>query len=300
MGAQPWFFWAGPRDAGPAWSSGEDEYENRYGPPPDEWAWRIKRHAARGVARAAWKAWKHAEEESRRAYEATPAPGGSRPGHRGPKEGPGYEWAREFERTFKRGFGGWGGGFGPPFSGGPGRPGGPGERKFGRGDIKYLLLDLLRERPMHGYEMIKELEAHYGGFYAPSPGSVYPTLQLLEDRGFVTADMVDGKKVYTITAAGREFLSERADHVEGLRGRGAQDWGWGPGFMKGMQAVGTDAWELGRLVMLAVQQTHDDPARLERVRGVLARAREELEKLLREPDREEPGWPADDPRSTMV
>ena len=87
-------------------------------------------------------------------------------------------------------------GRGPFGPGGPFGPEGQGEgrRFFGRGDVKFALLDLLQERPMHGYEMIKALEERSGGFYAPSAGSIYPTLQLLEDRSFVTVNETEGKK----------------------------------------------------------------------------------------------------------
>ncbi len=113
--------------------------------------------------------------------------------------------ALAFGPDFGPGFGP--GGFGP---GGPGfrRGLGPGGRMFGRGDLKYALLELLQERPKHGYEMIKELENRAGGFYTPSAGAVYPTLQLLEDRGWVRSQTQEGKKVYTITDAGRQDLAE--------------------------------------------------------------------------------------------
>src|SRR6266699_6503692 len=98
-----------------------------------------------------------------------------------------------------------------PFGFGPFGPGEPGEahRFFGRGDLKFALLELLQERPMHGYEMMKALEEKSGGFYAPSPGSIYPTLQMLEDRGLVSVREAEGKKVYSITDTGRAFLAER-------------------------------------------------------------------------------------------
>lgn len=88
--------------------------------------------------------------------------------------------------------------------------GGPGPRMFERGDLKYALLDLLKERPKHGYEMMKELEERMGGFYAPSAGAIYPTLQLLEDRGWVTSEPVEGKKVYKITPEGAKAADEAA------------------------------------------------------------------------------------------
>jgi DNA-binding PadR family transcriptional regulator len=85
------------------------------------------------------------------------------------------------------------------------------EPRTRRGDIKFMLLGLLSERPQHGYELIKELETRRGGFHRLSPGSVYPTLQMLEDGGYLTSEQVDGKRVYTITDSGRQFLSDRKD-----------------------------------------------------------------------------------------
>jgi DNA-binding PadR family transcriptional regulator len=79
-----------------------------------------------------------------------------------------------------------------------------------RGDIKYLLLEILKEGPRHGYEIITGLEGRFRG-YRPSPGSVYPTLQMLEEGGFVTSQEIDGKKVYTITDAGLKLLEERGE-----------------------------------------------------------------------------------------
>jgi DNA-binding PadR family transcriptional regulator len=83
-----------------------------------------------------------------------------------------------------------------------------------RGDIKFILLRLLSERPQHGYELIKELEARRGGFRRPSPGSVYPTLQMLAEGGYLTSEEVDGKRVYTITESGEQFLSDRNQQAD--------------------------------------------------------------------------------------
>jgi len=80
-----------------------------------------------------------------------------------------------------------------------------------RGGMKFLLLEVLKEGPRHGYEIIGELENRFRG-YRPSPGSVYPTLQMLEEGGFVTSQEVEGKKVYTITQAGLKLLEERGEH----------------------------------------------------------------------------------------
>jgi DNA-binding PadR family transcriptional regulator len=108
---------------------------------------------------------------------------------------------------FGGGPGGWGGPGGP--GAGPGGWGGPGEhgrRRGGRGsrpNVRPAVLALLLERPMHGYEMIQELESRTGGIWRPSPGSIYPTLQLLEDEGLIQAETSGGRKAYTLTEAGR-------------------------------------------------------------------------------------------------
>src|SRR5881275_2840711 len=92
------------------------------------------------------------------------------------------------------GFGPWG----PPFGGRGG--GGPRVR---RGNVRAAVLALLTERPMHGYEMIQELEARTKGVWRPSAGSIYPTLQQLEDEGLVTVEESDGKRRFSLTDAGR-------------------------------------------------------------------------------------------------
>ena len=87
---------------------------------------------------------------------------------------------------------------------------------FESGDMKYVILQLLKDKPRHGYEVMKELEDQLHGCYSPSPGTVYPTLQWLEDEGLVVAKDVNGKKVYEITDAGRRFLDEHRDTVDDI------------------------------------------------------------------------------------
>src|SRR5438270_635087 len=113
---------------------------------------------------------------------------------------------------------GWDGfafGFGPRafFWGGP-----RGRRRqwFESGDMKYVILKLLKDKPRHGYEVMKELQEQLHGCYSPSPGTVYPTLQWLEDEGLVSSKEVEGKKVYEITAAGTRFLEEHRDVVDDI------------------------------------------------------------------------------------
>jgi DNA-binding PadR family transcriptional regulator len=82
--------------------------------------------------------------------------------------------------------------------------------------MKYVILKLVKDKPRHGYEVMKELEDQMHGCYSPSPGTVYPTLQWLEDEGLVVAKDVEGKKVYEITDAGRKFLDEHRDMVDDI------------------------------------------------------------------------------------
>lgn len=85
------------------------------------------------------------------------------------------------------------------------------DRFFKRGNLQLIILKMLEEQPRHGYQVIKDLEKRFKGFYSPSPGSVYPILQMLEDREFVSISKEGNKKIYTITEEGKNFLEENVD-----------------------------------------------------------------------------------------
>jgi len=87
---------------------------------------------------------------------------------------------------------------------------GRGRGRRGRGNVRAAILALLAERPMHGYEMIQELETRTGGVWRPSPGSVYPTLQLLEDENLIAGEEVEGRKRFALTDAGRAEAERHA------------------------------------------------------------------------------------------
>nr|WSX52966.1 PadR family transcriptional regulator [Streptomyces sp. NBC_00974] len=113
--------------------------------------------------------------------------------------------------------------FGPPFGGGPfgGRGGRGGPRgRARRGDVRASILALLADRSMHGYEMIQEIGERSGGAWKPSPGSVYPTLQMLEDEGLITSASEGGKKLFTLTDAGRTEAGSGPDAPWAEAGRG--------------------------------------------------------------------------------
>jgi DNA-binding PadR family transcriptional regulator len=102
----------------------------------------------------------------------------------------------------------------PGFGWGPGPGRGRGRGRRGRrGDVRAAVLALLAERPMHGYEMIQELDKRTGGIWRPSPGSVYPTLQMLEDEGLITSDRSEGRKQFTLTEAGSEAAANATERA---------------------------------------------------------------------------------------
>jgi DNA-binding PadR family transcriptional regulator len=105
----------------------------------------------------------------------------------------------------------WAFGFGGPFGDGWRRRRGRGPGGGRRQNVRAAVLALLAERPMHGYEMIGELERRTGGIWRPSPGSIYPTLQLLEDEGLIVAETDGGRKRFALSEAGREEANRAAE-----------------------------------------------------------------------------------------
>ncbi len=126
---------------------------------------------------------------------------------------------------------------------------------------------------MHGYDLIRELEARSGGAWRPSPGSIYPTLQLLEDEGLVTAEERDGKRVYTITDAGRAELEER----RAARGGTQEPWEFGP-MGEGLGQLREAGFQLAAAAM-QVARTGSEAQRTQ-ASEVLAEARKKLYALL--------------------
>ena len=137
-----------------------------------------------------------------------------------------------------------------------------------RGDIKYHLLEVLSEGPRHGYEIISELERRTGGM-RPSPGSVYPTLQMLEEGGYLTSEQIEGKKVYTITDAGRKLLEER----------GPSPFEANPKMARAFE-IRKSVMKLGSAAMDAARD--GDEETLKRVSEILNKARKDVYAILAE------------------
>lgn len=197
--------------------------------------------------------------------------------------GGGPQWQRH--RAWGRGFGGgnpfevFGGGF--PFGG---RPGGVGPR-VDRGDVKILVLSVLRDAPKHGYEVMRAIEQRSGSAYAPSPGVIYPTLQLLEDMGHVQAREGGERKVYELTVAGRVYLDEnRQAEQDAWAQFEGQTWqGLIPGFgTEEQRQLRDEMVELGRTLFQGGRIFRADAARLAKVREALRKARQEIDAAFTE------------------
>ena len=195
------------------------------------------------------------------------------------KGGRGGPWGdpRQFKAMF------WGpgpGGPGGPF--GPGGPGGRGRHRGGRarrGDVRAAMLLLLDEQPQNGYQLIQEIERRTEGVWKPSPGSVYPALQQLEDEGLVQAAESEGKRAYELTAEGREYVAnnreELGDPFEAATG----------GMDEGVFDLRGLMFQVGAAAMQVAAAGHTDEAR-----KILADTRRALYKILAEDD---PGEPSD-------
>ncbi len=187
-----------------------------------------------------------------------------------------------------RGSFGWGFDFpAGPWSHGRGRSrGGPFRRGrvFEQGDLKYVVLQLLAEKPRHGYEIIKELEDRFGGTYAPSAGTVYPTLALLEDMGFASVTQAEGgKKVYSITPDGSRYLEENRDAVDDIFERiselGASV------FSDAMVEVNKAFGRLARVTYTTAPWHSKDSQVMEAIRKAIDDAARQIEELTKKAER---------------
>jgi DNA-binding PadR family transcriptional regulator len=163
---------------------------------------------------------------------------------------------------FRGGFGGHGHGRG---------------RRARRGDVRAALLLLLAEEPQNGYQLIQEIERRSGGMWKPSPGSVYPALQQLEDEGLVRAQETEGRRAYALTDAGREY-------VEANREQLGDPWEAVTGGMdEGMIELRGLIMQVGGAAMQATFAGH-----AEQVRRILVDARRALYRVLADEDPEPP------------
>jgi DNA-binding PadR family transcriptional regulator len=159
-------------------------------------------------------------------------------------------------------------------------------RFFGPGEVRLALLALLEDRPRHGYDLMGQLEERSGGAYRASAGTIYPTLQQLEDEGLARSESSDGRRVYRLTDAGQSELEAERETVESIWRR-AERWGdWGFVGDPDAAEVARPALRLARTAYRVVSRAHGDPDVIDRVREVLERAREEIRSLHGRRDRD--------------
>jgi DNA-binding PadR family transcriptional regulator len=182
------------------------------------------------------------------------------------------------------GRGPWGShGFGPGFPGGPGGRGGPWRgRRARRGDVRAAILGVLADQPANGYQIIQEIADRTDGVWKPSPGSIYPTLQQLEDEGLVRAETEGSRRVFQLTDEGQTYVDAHADEV-------AAPWGATP------EATPTDDDEhdlkplIGQAAAALWQiLATGSPDQQARARDVLAGTRRKLYGILAEGDDTDP------------
>ena len=147
---------------------------------------------------------------------------------------------------------------------------------FQKGDLKYIILDLLKDKPRHGYDIIRELEEQSYGFYKPSPGVIYPTLQMLEEMGYASSNEQEGKKVYSITEEGLQFLTRKSNIADGVRRQMKHKWSFKS--IGKMVMVMKEYHALEHLLSSAFRNMDADQA--EQIRQILCQAYQEIESVL--------------------
>jgi DNA-binding PadR family transcriptional regulator len=152
-------------------------------------------------------------------------------------------------------------------------------RFFEFGELRLAMLSLISDGPKHGYQLMKEMEERSGGLYRGSAGSIYPTLQQLEDEGLIASDRQEGRRIYSITAAGRKVLHKDPDAVRRIweRAERWEDWGscMGP---EVVAAIGP-LTEIMKAAMRASGRVAGKRAAEQKLREILDRTRRELDAL---------------------
>ena len=150
--------------------------------------------------------------------------------------------------------------------------GGRGPKMFDAGAMRYVVLQLIAEKPRHGYEIIKELEQRAGGGYSPSPGAIYPLLSMLCDMGHVSVSLDGNKKLHTITPEGQAFLDENRQMVDAFVSRLSES-GEGGGDIRMLMHA------LKEAVIVRARDHAAPRERLDQIRAILKRATDEINQL---------------------
>jgi DNA-binding PadR family transcriptional regulator len=166
-------------------------------------------------------------------------------------------------------------GRGGPFGRHRGGPfGGRGPRMFDPGALRLVVLGLIAEEPRHGYDIIKALEAKFQGSYSPSPGAIYPMLQMLEEADLVISEAHGNKRLYRITEQGKAYLQENAEELARINAQidevSAED---------GEISLGDEVRAVAKAVFMRLRRGQFTPEQARKVRDILRKMRRDIEDL---------------------
>ncbi|MES2261901.1 MAG: PadR family transcriptional regulator [Pseudomonadota bacterium] len=151
--------------------------------------------------------------------------------------------------------------------------GGRGPKMFDSGAMRYVVLQLIADKPRHGYEIIKELEQRSGGSYTPSPGAIYPLLAMLADMGHVSVSQDGAKKLHTVTPEGLAFLEENRQMVDAVMARMSEPSEGGGDDLRSLMHA------LKEAVILRARSDAPSESRLQQIRAILRRAAADINGL---------------------
>lgn len=154
-------------------------------------------------------------------------------------------------------------------------------RFFGPGEVRLALLSLLGTSPAHGYELMQRLERRCDGAYSASAGTIYPTLQQLEDERLVKANSSGGRKTYALTADGTRELHRRAADIAELWRRAETRSEWGVLQHPDAAEILSPAMRLAKAAIKVVVKSRADPAVVDAIREILEEARSAVERVQR-------------------
>jgi DNA-binding PadR family transcriptional regulator len=156
---------------------------------------------------------------------------------------------------------------------------GPTGRFFGPGELRLAILALLAEQPGHGYQVMNRLADRFNGTYEPSAGSIYPTLQLLEDEGLVRVEAAEGRKVHHITEAGQSVVGDQAEEIDRLWARAASRGEWGMFREPEAAEIIGPALRLVKAAVKTLAHAHGDPRVVDEIQTIFIEARRRIEQL---------------------
>lgn len=150
---------------------------------------------------------------------------------------------------------------------------------FEAGELRLVILSLLEEGPRHAYDLMKTVGGRSGSAQPVSAGSVYPAVQQLEQDGFIVSERSDRRRVYQLTETGHAELEKNAEKIKDIWKRAAGYDEWARWINPEMVMMWTPLGSLMQSTMRAVQDSRGDRSRLQRIDGILDRARKELNEL---------------------